>query len=299
MARRRWGPGRMSHLFCFGLGYSASVLAARLGAQGWTISGTSRDVGGVAALSARGFRGMLFDGTSASGLIADELQRATHVLLSIPPDASGDPALRWHGDDMAASLSLHWIGYFSTVGVYGDSAGAWVDEDTEARPGSERGQRRLDAERAWLSLGEDSRKAAVMFRLPGIYGPGRSTIDDVKAGTARRLIKPGQVFNRIHVDDIASAVQASMGRSTTNRIYNVTDDLPSPPQDVVAYAAQLLGAPIPPDIEFATAAVSAMGRSFYSESKRVSNARMKRELGVTLAYPSYREGLRAIVDAGG
>ncbi len=169
-----------------------------------------------------------------------------------------------------------------------------MDEETPPRPGSERGQRRLVAEQSWLALAEKSNKAASILRLPGIYGPGRSTIEDVRAGRARRLIKPGQVFNRIHVDDIATAVDASLTRTIQSRIYNITDDEPAAPQDVVAYAAKLLGLPIPPDIDFATATLTEMGRSFYSESKRVGNERMKTELGVTLAYPTYREGLTAI-----
>lgn len=284
----------MTHLFCFGLGYSANVVARRLAKAGWQISGTSRNLQGAASLTAQGYRGHVFDGSIDNRAIADDLAHASHVLLSIPPDGKGDPALRHFAGVIAASPTIRWIGYFSTVGVYGDSGGGWVDETTPAKPGSDRGQRRLEAENAWLELANSAGKIAVMLRLPGIYGPGRSTIDDVRAGTARRLIKPGQVFNRIHVDDIASAVEASMTHSTQSRVYNITDDDPAAPQDVVEFAARLMGAPVPPDIDFATAQLSEMGRSFYSESKRVANTRMKSELGVQLAYPSYREGLRAI-----
>ncbi len=284
----------MTHLFCFGLGYSANRLAARLAKSGWTISGTSRNAAGVAALAANGHRGHVFNGDRPNPAITNELKRTTHVLMSIPPDDNGDPALKHHGADIAASPAIRWIGYFSTIGVYGDSGGGWVDEETPPHPGSERGQRRLAAEQSWLALAQHSDKVASIFRLPGIYGPGRSTIEDLRAGRARRLIKPGQVFNRIHVDDIATAVEASLTRTVESRIYNITDDEPAAPQDVVAYGAELLGLPIPPDIDFATATLTEMGRSFYSESKRVANARMKTELGITLAFPTYREGLQAI-----
>jgi hypothetical protein len=284
----------VSHLFCFGLGYSAGYLAERLTPRGWTVSGTATTEAGAAALSARGFRGYAFDGGGANLSVGAALRDATHVLLSIPPGSKGDPALRSYEDDLAASASLSWIGYFSTVGVYGDTQGGWVDEETAPRPGSPRGQRRLDAENAWLAFGKRTGKRVMIFRLPGIYGPGRSTLNDLRAGTARRLIKPGQVFNRIHVADIAAAVEAALDKPFASRVYNLTDDDPAPPQDVVAYGAELLGLPPLPDIDFATATLSPMGQSFYSESKRVSNARMKAELGVALAYPSYRDGLKAI-----
>jgi nucleoside-diphosphate-sugar epimerase len=284
----------MSHLFCFGLGYAAGYLARRLAGKGWRVSGTATTGEGAAALSAQGFTGLVFDGRQPSAAVTEALATATHVLLSIPPDASGDPALRLHGDDIAGSADLNWIGYFSTVAVYGDAAGAWVDETTPARPASRRGERRLQAERAWLEFGGRTGKPVTIFRLPGIYGPGRSAVDDLRAGTARRIVKPGQVFNRIHVADIATAVEAAIEQPQAGAVYNVTDDLPAPPQDVVAYAAGLLGVPCPPDLDFATAHLTPMARSFYAECKRVSNARMKQELGLSLAYPTYREGLAAI-----
>lgn len=285
----------MSALFCFGLGYSAGVLARRLAAQGWHISGTSTTAAGASGLAAQGYAGYVFDGKAHSADVHAALQTATHLVLSIPPGADGDPALRVYGQAIAASPSLTWIGYLSTVGVYGDAAGGWVDEDTPAQPTSERGKRRLDAELAWRALARRSGKTAMVFRLPGIYGPGRSTIEDLRDGTARRLIKAGQVFNRIHVEDIASCLEAAIRTPHADRVYNLTDDEPGPPQDVVAYGADLLGLPVPPDMPFETADLSAMARSFYSESKRVSNARMKRELGARLAYPTYREGLASLV----
>lgn len=284
----------MSTLLCFGLGYSARLVAQRLAAEGWAIIGTSTTQDGACAISQAGYTGLHFDGTSPSAEVSTALRESTHILLSIPPAAAGDPAFVHHAADIAAATNLRWIGYFSTVGVYGDMAGGWVDEETPATPASERGQRRLAAENDWRELGRTTGKIVNIFRLPGIYGPGRSAIEDVMAGTARSIIKPGQVFNRIHVADIASAVIGAIARALPDRVYNITDDEPGPPQDVVTYAAQLLGAPPPPVLDFATAALSPMARSFYSESKRVRNDRMKAELLPQLAYPTYREGLAAI-----
>ena len=287
----------MNTLFCFGLGYSAQLAAKRLAAEGWQIIGTSTTPAGVQSIEKAGYRGLHFDGASLSPDVSPALKEATHILLSIPPGADGDPAYVHHAEDIAASPSVRWIGYFSTVGVYGDTGGGWVDEDTPAVPASERGQRRLAAENAWRKLGRDTGKAVNILRLPGIYGPGRSAIEDVLAGTARSIIKPGQVFNRIHVEDIASATIAAAKRAAPDRVYNITDDEPCAPQDVVTHAAKLLGAPPPPELDFATANLSPMARSFYSESKRVRNGRMKAELLPRLAYPTYREGLAAIAAA--
>lgn len=284
----------MKHLFCFGLGYSAGHIARVLSARGWTVSGTSRTAEGAARLRAQGYQGLVFDGGEAPRDVAHALGTATHLLASIPPDVHGDPALRCLGSVMDRSAALGWIGYFSTVGVYGDAGGGWVDEETPARPASERGKRRIAAETAWLDLGVRADKAVSVFRLPGIYGPGRSAIEDLKDGSAQRIVKPGQVFNRIHVADITQAVLAAIEKAPRSRVFNVTDDEPGPPQDVVAFGAELLGLPVPPDIDFATANLTPMARSFYSESKRVSNRRMKRELGVSLQFPSYREGLRDV-----
>lgn len=281
----------MTHLFCFGFGYTAAALARRLG-KGWTFSGTSR-----AGLGSQSATVEKFDGSRSEPAVTVMLQGATHLLASIPPGPDADPALLWHADDIAAAPHLRWIGYLSTIGVYGDAGGGWVDETTEPRPGSERAERRRKAEHDWLDLGRRAGKPVMIFRLPGIYGPGRSVLDDVRAGTARRVIKPGQVFNRAHVDDIAAVLAASIERPDAGRIYNISDDAPAPPQDVVAFAAELLGVPPPPAIDFADAELSAMGRSFYSESKRVANQRIKSELGVRLSYPTYREGLTAILRA--
>lgn len=285
----------MTHLFAFGLGYSAARLAQRLAIDGWRITGTSRTADGAAAITTRGWRGIPFDGSAPNPAIAPALATSTHALVSIPPDGTGDPALRWHRAALAAAPHLEWIGYFSTVGVYGDHAGGAVDENTPLTPGSERGRRRCGAEQDWLDFGAATGKRVTIFRLPGIYGPGRSIIDNLKAGSARRIHKPGQVFNRIHVDDIATAVTAAMIGPTRHAVYNVTDDEPASSEDVIVFAARLLGLPEPTTIDFAAANLSPMAASFYAESKRVSNHRMKADLGVTLRFPTFREGLSAII----
>jgi nucleoside-diphosphate-sugar epimerase len=285
----------MSRLFCFGLGYSAQALGRQLIARGWRVGGTARTGDSAKALAVAGFEAVVFDGHAPSPEVSDALEPATHVLLSIPPDAGGDPALLHHARDIEASPSVQWIGYLSTVGVYGDYGGAWIDETTPATPAQARSRWRLAAETAWLALRQRSGKRVQVFRLPGIYGPGRSAIERVREGKAQRVVKPGQVFNRVHVDDIAGALAAAIAGHGANDIYNVTDDEPAPPQDVIAYAAGLLHMPAPPEIAFEDAKLSPMAASFYAENKRVSNARMCNELGVTLKFPSYREGLLAIL----
>lgn len=285
------------HLLCFGLGYTARVLCTRLANKGWRISGTSRTAEGCAAITRDGWNVAVFDGKTSSPGVAGLLANATHVVHSVPPDDTGDPVHRCHAADLRRAPYLQWLGYLSTVGVYGDTGGALVDEDTPPAPASERGKRRLAAERAWLALGDDIPGRVEVFRLPGIYGPGRSAIDALRNGTARRIVKPRQVFNRVHVEDIATALEAAIAKPTPHRIFNITDDEPGPPGDVVAYAAGLIGIPAPPEVPFETANLSPMARSFYGESKRVSNTRMKAALGVRLAYPTYREGLSAIARA--
>ena len=284
----------MKHVLFLGLGYTAGILADRLKSDGWQITGTSRSKDGARRLTERGYRGVIFDGAAPSPELADALATATHIVTSIPPEANGDPVLQRHEADLARAPQLGWVGYLSSIGVYGDWQGAWIDETTEPRPTAKRSQYRLDAERAWLTLGEKAGKRVQVFRLPGIYGPGRSAVDNVRAGTARRIIKPGQVFNRIHVADIATAVGIAMNRPGPHAIYNLTDDEPTPPQDPITYAAQLLGVEPPPEIAFADAGLSPMGASFYDETKRVRNTRMKDDLGVRLAFPTYREGLADI-----
>ncbi len=274
----------MNSLFCFGLGYSARALGERLRARGWTVTGTSRDgAGGTIA----------FDGEG--DLPGDALDGVTHILVSAPPDGRGDPVLRRCRDELAARAhQLAWVGYLSTTGVYGDHGGGWVDEETPRAPLSERAVRRSEAEDAWLALARDHGVATHVFRLAGIYGPGRNQLAAVANGTAKRIIKPNQVFSRIHVADIAGILEASIANPNPGRIYNVADDEPAPPQDVVAFAAELLGRPAPPEVPFEEAELSPMGRSFYAESKRVDNRRIRQELGYTLVYPTYREGLTAL-----
>ncbi len=285
----------MSELFCFGLGYSAKALARRLRHENWIISGTSTSAEGVSKLARDGYAAHVFDGTAPSFGIRKVLAQCSHVLVSVPPNAGGDPVLRHHGRDMAEAGSIKWIGYLSTIGVYGDHGGAWVDETTQAHPTSERSKRRLAAEVAWLDFARRTGKRVQIFRLAGIYGPGRSPIDNLRDGSARRIVKPGQVFNRIHVEDIASALVAGIGGRGSEAIYNVTDDEPAAPQDVVAFAARLLEVPPPPELALEAARLSPMGLSFYAENKRVRNARLKADLGVSLMYPTYREGLRSVV----
>jgi nucleoside-diphosphate-sugar epimerase len=209
----------------------------------------------------------------------------------------GDPVLRHFRQDIAQLAELAWIGYLSTVGVYGDWQGQWVDETSPPRPISERSLRRLHAERAWAAFARETGRRVEVFRLAGIYGPGRSVIETLKTGTARRIVKPGQVFNRVHVDDIARALVAAIDKDAGHSIYNISDDEPAPPQDVLAYAAELLRLPMPPDVPFEKAALTGMAATFWAENKRVNNALIKRDLGVELLYPTYREGLRALLAA--
>jgi nucleoside-diphosphate-sugar epimerase len=285
----------MTHLFCFGLGYSAKALGRELIKQGWRVGGTARSREAVGELKQSGFDALMFDGLQPARGAGDALRSATHVLLSIPPLAYGDPALALHARELEASPSLKWVGYLSTIGVYGDHGGAWIDEETPPTPTHERSRWRLAAEDAWLAFGARTGKRVQVFRLPGIYGPGRSTIDRLREGTAQRINKPGQVFTRIHVDDIAGALAAAMAGGSAHDVYNVTDDEPAPPQDVITYAAELLRIPPPPEVSFDEARLTDMAKSFYAENKRVRNSRMRRELGVDLKFPSYREGLRAIL----
>lgn len=267
--------------FLFGLGFSGRVIARRLTEAGWAVTGTTRS---GEALDLPGVTILPFD--RSHPLPPGALDGFDAVLSSVPPDADGDPVLDGLEESLAAARPA-WIGYLSTTGVYGDHGGALVDEDTPPAPDLERSRRRLAAETRWRDLG------AHAFRLAGIYGPGRSAVDTVRQGKARRVVKPGQVFSRIHVDDIAAAISASLERPNPGRIYNLCDDDPAPPQDVIAHACALLGVEPPPEMpwEEAKASLSPMALSFYADNKRVDNTRMKLELGLRLKYPSHREGL--------
>jgi nucleoside-diphosphate-sugar epimerase len=285
----------MSRLFCFGLGYSAAALARTLAPQGWRIAGTARADADCAALAAAGFDMHLFRRDRPLDRAA--LAGATHVLVSVPPDEAGDPVIETHGRDLAALPELRWLAYLSTTAVYGDRRGATVDEDTPPAPANERGRRRLGAEAAWRELAQRASLPLHVFRLAGIYGPGRSALDTVRQGRARRIDLPDHVFSRIHVADLAEVLRASIARPRSGALYNVADDEPAPQADVLAYACELLGAPVPPAIPLAAAGLSEMALSFYDDNKRVANRRIKDELGVRLRYPSYREGLAAILSA--
>ena len=288
-------PGR---LFCFGLGYSAQVLAMRLRRQGWSVAGTCREHDKLERLAEQGIEAYRFDRAHPLADAAAILDGVTHVLLSVPPDADGDPVCDLHGKDLVGLKGLRWVGYLSTTGVYGDRQGDWVDETSALQPSTERGARRVAAERCWTGLQSRHGLPVHVFRLAGIYGPGRNQIESLKSGTARRIVKPSQVFSRIHVDDIATVLEASMAAPSPGAAYNVCDDEAAPPQDVVAFAAALLEMDAPAEEPFEAAELSPMARSFYAESKRCRNDRIKRELGVGLAYPTYREGLRALLEAG-
>ena len=276
----------MNTLLSLGHGYSADVLARRLLAQGWRVIGTTRRPERLDEMKAAGIEPFLWPGD-----LGAVLARATHILSSAAPDAAGDPFLR--ADRALAVAPAGWVGYLSTTGVYGDHQGAWVDEATPLAPGSPRGIHRVLAERQWRMTG----LPVHVFRLAGIYGPGRGPFEKVRDGTARRIIRAGQVFSRTHVEDIASVLEASIARPNPGATYNVCDDDPAPPQAVLSYAAHLLGLPDPPAVPYDDAEMTPMARSFYSESKRVRNDRIKDELGVHLRYPTYREGLAALLAA--
>lgn len=286
------------NLFIFGLGFSGRVFAERRIARGDKVSGTVRSRDKALRLSEAGITARVFGPGGGDNAIDADLADTEALLISVPPGIGGDPVLGNYAAQIAAAPKLRWIGYLSTIGVYGDHGGAWVDEQTPATPTNARSIERAGAEQAWLAFGAANNIPVHIFRLSGIYGPGQSQLVQLARGTAKRIIKPGQVFNRIHVEDIARALDASLERPRTGAIYNVTDNEPAPPQDVVTFAASLCGVAPPPDISLDDAGLTEMGRSFYAESKRVRNDLLRDELGVTLAYPTYREGLAALHAAG-
>lgn len=272
------------HIFIFGAGYSGKAFA-RANRDAAVILGTTRSEEKFAALRQAGIAPLLFDG-ALTGEIGGALQKTTHLVISVAPEEAGDPVLNVAREAIAGMPALEWIGYLSTVGVYGDHGGAWVDETAACRPVSKRSVMRVEAEQAWLKLGGEIGKPVAILRLSGIYGPGRNALVNLENGTARRLVKPDQVFNRIHCDDIAGALWQLVG-GNKGGIFNVTDDEPAPPQDVVAYAASLMGVEPPPEIPFDTAQLSPMARSFYGENKRVANAAIK-AAGYRFRFPDYR-----------
>jgi nucleoside-diphosphate-sugar epimerase len=272
--------------FVFGAGYSGRAFG-RLVAGGAYVAGTTRSPDKFERLREAGIDPLQFDGEVTSDMVRSALAPTTHLVVSTAPGEAGDPVLGAGREVLAREMpDLRWIGYLSTVGVYGNHAGAWVDETSECRPVSRRSVLRVAAEQDWLSFGRDIGTPVAVLRLSGIYGPGRNAFVNLASGTARRLVKPGQVFNRIHVADIAGSLR-HLARAQTGGIFNVTDDQPAPPQDVVAYAAELMGIAPPPEIPFDTAQLSPMARSFYGENKRVSNGLIK-ESGYSFAFPDYR-----------
>ena len=284
--------GKSPVLLSFGHGYTARALARRLLAKGWRVIGTTRSETRAEAIRATGAEVVIWPLFKAGPL----LDLATHILVSAGPEAGDDPVLMHCAGALGARTDqFDWIGYLSTTGVYGDRGGGWVDETSACTPATERGESRLAAEREWLAYRHETGLPVHIFRLAGIYGPGRGPLAKLRAGTARRIVKPGQVFSRIHVEDIATVLEASIERPHPGAIYNVCDDEAAPPEEVIAHAADLLGLPEPPLEPFDQAEMTPMARSFYAESKRVSNARIKSELGVELAYPTYREGLAALL----
>lgn len=290
----------MSTLLCFGLGYTAEHFIAAFGDGFDRILGTVRGAERAAALNERHagrVKAFVFDGHVAAADVSRAIGEADVALVSIPQTETGDPVLAAFGDALARAQRLRTIVYLSTIGVYGDCAGAWVDESISPRPDLARGRHRLAAESRWQNLGRRSGAAVAVLRLAGIYGPGRNALEQIARGAARRIVKPGQVFNRIHVDDIARAIDAAFARKAGG-IFNVADDEPSAPADPIVYAAKLLGREPPPEIAFEAAApsMSPLALSFWQECRRVKNDELKRELGVTLKYPTFREGLRALLD---
>jgi nucleoside-diphosphate-sugar epimerase len=279
------------HLVIIGLGYSGAEVARQALARGARVSATSREPGRAAAPPGVGM--LAFGAALPEGM--------THVLATAPPDQAGDPVLRAYGTELADSRSLRWAGYLSTTGVYGDRGGAWVDEASAVAPGQDRSRRRVAAEQAWAGLA--GRVAVDLFRVAGIYGPGRSALDEVRAGRARRVVKPGHAFGRIHVADIAGAVLAAAMQDLPagGRVLHLADDVPAENAEVVAEAARLLGVAPPPEVPFdqALAGMSEMARSFWAENRRVSSVRTQEMLGYRWRYPSYREGMRAILAVGG
>ena len=275
----------MNKLLVFGAGFTGGRLVSAVQADGWQALGTSRN--------GEGDKLAFSDGVP---LPVSALEGVTHVVASAPPGEDGDPVLAAHTEDLAALKSLRWVGYLSTTGVYGDHGGAWVYETSETRPTVARSKRRLAAEQEWLAWGKQSGKPVQVFRLAGIYGPGRNALVRVQSGRALRVIKPGHSVGRTHVDDIVQIVRAGMARPEAGPVFNVADDEPAPNADVLTYASELLGVEPPPEVPFDQAGMTPMARSFYADNRRVANGLVKRALGVTLLYPTYREGLKALAE---
>ena len=273
-------------LLSIGHGFSASALGLKLIQSGWTVYGTTRSIERAEKLNEAGVNSIIWPDTDLKPYI----EKASHILTSVAPNYQGDPFLNEYSEVLEKN-TFDWVGYLSTTGVYGNHDGGWVDEYSPLNPSTQRGQFREAAELSWSKLNLNLH----IFRLAGIYGPGRGPFSKVRNGTARRIIKEGQLFSRIHVDDIAETLLASIKSPRKGAIYNVCDDNPAPPEDVIAYAAELLGMPIPVSVAYDEAEMSPMARSFYAENKRVSNELIKKELGVELKFPDYKLGLRSLL----
>jgi nucleoside-diphosphate-sugar epimerase len=283
------------NVFFFGMGYSSLATARAMHGvdADIPIAGTTRSRETIEEFADASYRMHVFDGQSPGKTLGEDLQRATHVILSIPPDERGDPALDLHRDTLDAATGLKWLAYFSTVGVYGDFGGEWVDEQAPTRPVNPRSMLRVKVEQQWRDYAAQRGIPLLILRLAGIYGPGRSAFDRLRDGTARRIVKPNQVFNRIHVEDIGRVTQLAAQRALEGT-FNLGDDEPAPPQNLIAYAAEKMGVAPPPETPFESAQMTEMARSFYADNKRVSNRAIKAALGIELLYPTYREGLDAI-----
>lgn len=280
-------------LFCFGLGFSSQALAERLLSQGWEVSGTLRSR--KDEIKAQRIPVIPFDGFHSTREISTAISSATHLLVTIPPQPSGDVVLENFAEEISKARHLQWIGYISSTGVYGSAQGDWVDESSPLLAGTESNRRRIAVESAWLNLGKNHGLPVMIFRCVGIYGPGRNLLVSVREGRARRIDKPGLVFSRIHSEDLAQTLEASMKKPQPGEVYNVSDDCPCPPAEAVEYACNLLGVQPPPLVPYAEADLSPTARGFYTTNKRISNKKIKQELGVKLRYPDYRSGLRALL----
>jgi nucleoside-diphosphate-sugar epimerase len=285
------------HLLILGAGFSGKAIGDAFRQAGFSVSGTTRSAEKAENLRALGIEPILYDGGEIPQALAADLARTSHVVQSIAPGKDGDPLFRVGMPAIAALMpNLEWAGYLSTVGVYGDHKGGWVDEETVLNPVSARSIERVEAENHWLAFGETSGLPVAVLRLAGIYGPGRNALRNMEEGSARRLIKKDQVFNRIRVEDIGRSA-LFLAQKSLGGVWNITDHEPGPPQDVVAEAARLMGLPVPPDVLFETAELSPMARSFYGENKRVSNAKLL-ATGFEFRFPNYRQSLAELLSSG-
>ncbi len=285
------------HLFCFGYGYVAEALAEHLRLFGWKISGTTTDPQKAVKMAENGIKSYVFDPNMSLCDPFGALNDVTHLLISIPPASYGDVVLDMHEEDIEQMKNLEWIGYLSSTAVYGNQNGGKVDESFLPAPSSQRGSLRLKSEQQWQQFFNDTRMPLNIFRLAGIYGPGRSALDAVRAGNSRRIDKPGHAFNRIHLDDIVQVLIASINTPKKNEIYNLADDCAAPSHEVIAYACTILGMDVPPLIPFESVEMAPIVRSFYADNKRVKNDKIKKDLGITLLHPDYKSGLNACFDA--